>query len=149
MDKRAKSGPEWQKIMSVSLHISGTVHHMIVIFGTRVKWWYLQQFFSFFKILIFWVFYWSKRVRNHLKLAIVDHIYEILIMKSTGVFLNEMFYRNSCSTKNHFWSVPLLEYSQKPWEIHWKEFIFGLFLAVGLYLYSRINSCTTVFNCLV
>ena len=44
---------KWQKILPVWLRISGTVHHMTVIFGTRVKWWYLQQIFSFFKILIF------------------------------------------------------------------------------------------------
>ena len=36
------------------LRISGTVRHMIVVFGTHLKWWYLQQFFFyFFKILIF------------------------------------------------------------------------------------------------
>ena len=27
--KRAKNGPKWQEIMSVSLHISGTVHHIL------------------------------------------------------------------------------------------------------------------------
>ena len=47
---------KWQKILSVSLSISGTGPHMIVVFGTHVKWWYLQHFFLFFKILIFWVF---------------------------------------------------------------------------------------------
>ena len=31
--KRSKNGPKWQKILSVSLHISGTMHHLIVIFG--------------------------------------------------------------------------------------------------------------------
>ena len=34
--ERAKIGPNWQKIMFVTLHISGTIHHMIVIFGTHV-----------------------------------------------------------------------------------------------------------------
>ena len=34
--ERAKIGPNWQKIMFVTLHISGIVHHMIVIFGTHV-----------------------------------------------------------------------------------------------------------------
>ena len=34
--KRAKNGPKWQKILSVMLHISRTIHHMIVIFGTHV-----------------------------------------------------------------------------------------------------------------
>ena len=32
--KRAKIGPKWQNVMSVSLCISGTIHHMI--FGTHV-----------------------------------------------------------------------------------------------------------------
>ena len=33
--KRVQNGPKWQKILSVSLCISGTVHQMIVIFGTH------------------------------------------------------------------------------------------------------------------
>ena len=35
--------------LSVTHPISGTVHHVIIIFGTRVKLWYLQAFFSFFQ----------------------------------------------------------------------------------------------------
>ena len=34
--ERAKNDPKWQKILSVLLHVSGTVHHIIVIFGTYV-----------------------------------------------------------------------------------------------------------------
>ena len=34
--KREKNGPKWQKILSVVLHISGTIHQMIVICGTCV-----------------------------------------------------------------------------------------------------------------
>ena len=34
--KRAKNGRKWQTILSVSLRISGTIHHVIVIFGTHV-----------------------------------------------------------------------------------------------------------------
>ena len=34
--KSAKNGPKWQKIMSVVLGISGTIHHMIVIYVTPV-----------------------------------------------------------------------------------------------------------------
>ena len=34
--ERAKNGPKWQKILLVSLRISGTVYHMIVIFGTHM-----------------------------------------------------------------------------------------------------------------
>ena len=29
----AKNGPKWQKILSVSLRITGKVYHIIVIFG--------------------------------------------------------------------------------------------------------------------
>ena len=43
--KRAKNGPEWQKIMYVALNISGTIHY---------------DFFSF-KNLIFWVLRGLKR----------------------------------------------------------------------------------------
>ena len=32
----AKNSPKWQQILSVSPSISGTVHHMIVIFGAHV-----------------------------------------------------------------------------------------------------------------
>ena len=32
--KWQKNSPKQQKIMSVMLHISGTIHHMIVIYGT-------------------------------------------------------------------------------------------------------------------
>ena len=58
--RRARNGPKWQKIKSVSLPISGTVHHMIVIFGTHFG--FLVQIFSFFKILIFGVF---RGVKGH------------------------------------------------------------------------------------
>ena len=34
--------------LSVSFPISRTVPHMFLVFGTRVKWSYLQQIFSFF-----------------------------------------------------------------------------------------------------
>ena len=51
--KRAKKVHNGKKL-SVTLHISGTIHHMIMIFWCPcVKWWYLQQIFSFLKILIF------------------------------------------------------------------------------------------------
>ena len=47
---------------SVVHHISVTIHHLIIIFGTHVKWWGLQAFFSFFEILIFWA---VRRVKGH------------------------------------------------------------------------------------
>ena len=85
--------------MSIALPISGTIHHVTVIYGkqpkmiknsvclspyprnrtsydcdfcyTCVKWWYLQQIFSFFKTLIFGIFRGrGKRGKNDLKLPI-------------------------------------------------------------------------------
>ena len=58
---------------SVAHHISGTLYHLIMIFGTRVKWWYpAGVFFHFLKILIFWAVRgggtWGKRAKNGLKL---------------------------------------------------------------------------------
>ena len=34
--KRAKNGPKWKIITSVTHHISGTLHHLILIFGTHM-----------------------------------------------------------------------------------------------------------------
>ena len=34
--KRAKNSPKWQNILSVALHISRTIHHMTVIYGTHL-----------------------------------------------------------------------------------------------------------------
>ena len=33
--KRPKNGLKWQKILSIALHISGTIHHMIFMYGTH------------------------------------------------------------------------------------------------------------------
>ena len=49
-----KNGPKWQKILSVTFHMSRTIHHMIVIYVTSV--WndnISKCFFHFLKILIF------------------------------------------------------------------------------------------------
>ena len=54
--KRAKNSPNWKNIVSFALHISGIMHHIIVIHSTLV--WnndISRQFFQFFKMLIFWV----------------------------------------------------------------------------------------------
>ena len=48
--KREKKDPKWQKILSITLNISGTIHHVIV--KVRIS---PGGFFIFFKILIFWV----------------------------------------------------------------------------------------------
>ena len=54
--KRAKNSPKWQNIWSVALYISGTIHHLIVIYGTHVQNDIISRMsFHFFKILIFLV----------------------------------------------------------------------------------------------
>ena len=71
--KRAKNGPKWQKILSVSLCIlRNRTPYDCEFWYTCVKWFYLQQFFIFPKILIFWVFRGGggKRGKNDLKLPI-------------------------------------------------------------------------------
>ena len=45
-----------EKILSVALHVSGTIHHMILIYGTHVEKDNISSFFlHFFQILIFGV----------------------------------------------------------------------------------------------
>ena len=56
MGNRAKNDPQLEKNVSVTLHISRTIHHMIFICGAQV--WndnISRRFFHFFKVLIFWV----------------------------------------------------------------------------------------------
>lgn len=42
-------------------------------------------------------------------------------------------------SKNLVWIVAPLKMWSKPWNIHLREFIFGLLLVVGLHIYSKIN----------
>ena len=55
-DERAKNGPKWQKILSP--YLRNCASYDCGFSYTCVKWWYLQQFFSFFQYskLIFRVF---------------------------------------------------------------------------------------------
>ena len=78
----AKNSPEWQKILSVILHISGTIHHMIVIYVAHV--WndnISRLLFHFSKILIFCIARWVKRqkmVQNNKKFCPSPFIYQEL-----------------------------------------------------------------------
>ena len=51
--KKAKNGPKWQKMFCPDLR--NCTSYDCDIWCTYVRWWYLQQIFSFFKILIFGV----------------------------------------------------------------------------------------------
>ena len=66
--KRAKNGPKWQKILSVTLYISGTIHPMIVIYGVHVSNDNISRLFSIF--LKFWFFglLGSKRAKKWSKI---------------------------------------------------------------------------------
>ena len=65
--KRSKNSPKWKlTTTSVRCHVSGTIKHLIMIFGALVVnadtsrcfflclKWYLQAFFHCFEIFIFW-----------------------------------------------------------------------------------------------
>ena len=41
----------------VAHHIPGTVHHVVIIFGTRVKWWYIYVLFLFFRFFLSFDFF--------------------------------------------------------------------------------------------
>ena len=103
--KGTKNGPKWPKILSVALHISGTIHHMTVIYGTYLSNDYtFRCFFHFSKILIFWVHRGvkgQKMVQNDKKfcllpsisqesyiiwLSFIVHICKMII--SSGVFFH-------------------------------------------------------------
>ena len=56
--KRTKNGPKWQKILSVSLLISGTVHHIWLCFLIHMCKIMISPaiFFIFSKLFFFWFF---------------------------------------------------------------------------------------------
>ena len=78
--KGEKNGPKSQKIPSVGLHISGSIHHLIGFYGTHVLNNNISRhYFHVFKILIFWVHRGvvkgQKTVQNDKKiLSILLHI---------------------------------------------------------------------------
>ena len=54
--EKGKNSPKWEKIISVALYVSRSIHHMIFIYGTHVQNDNIyRHYFCFFKILIFWV----------------------------------------------------------------------------------------------
>ena len=69
---------KWQKFLSITLHISETIHNMIFRYGTHVQSDNISRhYFHFFKILIFWVLRevkGQKTVQNDKKLCVVLHI---------------------------------------------------------------------------
>ena len=72
--QKKKKGLKMKKILSVTLHISGTMHHMIIIYGTLMENDNISRsFFLFFKILIFWVVRgvkWQNMAQNEKKLCL-------------------------------------------------------------------------------
>ena len=86
--KVQKNGPKWQKILSVMLHVSGTIHHIIVIYGTHVSNDNICRcfFFHFFKFWFFLLLVRYKRAKNGPKwqniLSVIHHmifIYSTLV----------------------------------------------------------------------
>ena len=78
--RKKKNGPKCEKIMSVVFHISGSIHHVIVIFGAHVSNDDISRYFFYFsKILIFLVVSgggggvkWQKMAQN-VKTFCVSH----------------------------------------------------------------------------
>ena len=54
--KNAKNGPKGRKTLSLSVHISGAVPHMIVVFGTQVQNDDIFNNFFIFSKFSFWGF---------------------------------------------------------------------------------------------
>ena len=86
----------WQRIMSFLLHMYCDFWY------TFVKWWYIQQIFSFFKILVLGFFRGAKGQKITLSCQFqyvllyisenADHIIKNLKMISTGVLLYFFFF---------------------------------------------------------
>ena len=92
--KRAKSSPKWQKLLSVVLHVSGTIHYIIVIYGTLL---YLQGCFHLLKILIMWVVRGvksQKMVQNEKKICVSHSISQVpyIIWFSFMVHMSKMMF---------------------------------------------------------
>ena len=67
-------GKKWPKMtknsVCVTLYLRNCTSYDCDFWYTLVKWWYLQQISSFFKVLIFWSFYGGKKAKCDLKLPI-------------------------------------------------------------------------------
>ena len=62
--KRAKNGLKWQKILSILLHISGTIHHMILMYGTHGNFSSCFCLFCLFFVFIFSKFWFFRMLRG-------------------------------------------------------------------------------------
>ena len=71
--KREKNGPKWQKILFVSLPISGIVYHMIMTFGTYEQNDDISSNFFIFSKFKFCGFLGGKRAKTDPKLQISVH----------------------------------------------------------------------------
>ena len=55
-----KTGPKWEKLISVAPHISGTIRHIILIYSAHAKLIIFPGLFYFIKNLVFQVVRWGK-----------------------------------------------------------------------------------------
>ena len=99
--KRAKNGPKWEKILSVMLHISGTIHHVNVSFVVHKCKMMISPcvFFQFLKILIFWVL---RRVKG-----------QKIVQNDKRFSLPTPYLKNHGSHDCHLWYTSL-----KRWYLH-------------------------------
>ena len=90
--KGKKNGPKWQIILSVALHISGTIHHMIFINGTHGENDKSSDFFTIFSKFGFFELLggskstkWPIMAKNSVMSYISGTIHHIIFIYGTQV----------------------------------------------------------------
>ena len=106
-DKRVKNSPKWKNYIHHVPYLRNNIA-MIMIFGTLVKWWYLQMLFSFFQNFDFLGSWLCKRAKNApkwQKFCLLPSIYQepYIIRLSSLVHMCEMII--SPSIFFHFFKI--------------------------------------------
>ena len=90
--KGKKNGPKWQIILSVALHVSGTIHHMIFINGTHGENDKSSDFFTIFSKFGFFELLggskstkWPIMAKNSVMSYISGTIHHIIFIYGTQV----------------------------------------------------------------
>ena len=93
--KRAKNSPKWEiTITSVMHHVSGTGHHLIIIFGTRMQNDDVQVFFFIFSKLWFFGLLRGQKGKKWPKLK-------------NNYIRHTPYLRNRTSSDHNFWHTYL------------------------------------------
>ena len=109
--KRAKMAQNDKKLC-LSSRMSGTVLHMIVVFGTHAKWWYLQHFLIFLQN--FYFFFIFKGVKGQ-KMAQNDKTFCLWCLISQELHTSRSLRKYHCpnsrdSPIKRYWPPPTARY---------------------------------------